>query len=118
LEFKPAQGNNPPGWIIITAANYAQPSFGALFKQSATVWGAAFDVVTRESPETVMFTGQQWSKYMLIFITQVKHLTTFVANMNAAGKDEGRQKTALETFLQSLDFRTSSASSSWTRRTS
>src|SRR3990172_2998415 len=105
LDFKPAQGNNPPAWFITTAANYAQPSFSAMFTQAFSVWGAAFEVVTRESPETVLFTGQHWSKYLMIFVTQVKHLTTFATSMNAAGNDEGRKKTAFETFLQTLDFR-------------
>ena len=106
LEFKPAQGNNPPGWFIITAANYAQPAFSPMFNQAFAMWGAAYEVATRESPETVMFTGQQWSKYMLILVTQAKHLTTFATNMNAAGNDTARQKTVFDAFLQTVTFQT------------
>jgi len=105
VEYKPSEGNNPPGWLVLTAANYAQPAWGSIFNQAGMMWGATFRVISRETPETVMFTGQQWSKHLLILVTQLKYFGTFLNDYNAAGNDERKQGLAVEAFLKTVNFR-------------
>ena len=101
--FASERPNRAPAWAAVTAATYATPTQEAMLKQAFNVWDVLYKAVSKDNPKTILFSGQVWTKYMMVLALALGDATAFVSSVGAA-KSEDEKTQALRTLVRQIRF--------------
>ncbi|MGQ0571081.1 MAG: hypothetical protein ACT4P5_16390 [Armatimonadota bacterium] len=105
VAFHPVgRNNNVPIWFVQTAANYAQPSHGAVLQQAFDIWGIVYSVVAQQDPpQTGMVGVQIWTKYGIGMSVQAGVYAELLSRLQASSTQADKGQ-AFNNFTQRIQF--------------
>jgi len=93
--FLPADKDGPPHWFAITRAAYLRPNWPDVAQHALRAWLAVNSVVGGDDPQTIIFSGQLWTKYVVQLGQQNEKVSEFARALRAAKSDADRDRAAL-----------------------
>ncbi len=85
--YVPADRSGPPYWFGVTATAYTQPNWPDVAKQALVSWLVMNETTASDPPDSMLISGQVWTKYMIQIGQQNKLVSEFSAALRAARTD-------------------------------
>ncbi|MDQ7842437.1 MAG: hypothetical protein QN141_03425 [Armatimonadota bacterium] len=95
VTFLPADREGPPHWFALTRAAYLRPNWPDVAQHALRAWLAVNGVVGGDDPQTIIFSSQLWTKYVVQLGQQNEKISEFARALRAARSDADRDRAAL-----------------------
>lgn len=99
VRYAPADRSGPAYWFGVTAAVYSQPTWPDVAKQAVVSWLVMNETTAADPPESMLMSGQVWTKYMIQIGQQNRLVSEFSAALRAA-KSDTEKNAAVNTLLR------------------